>query len=323
LGENGAVTRYLLDRAVQTAIVLAIMSFLIYWLMGLMPGDPVDLMISADPHMTSADAARLRELYGIDKPIVTRYANWVMSALSGDFGYSRIHAKPVMTVLLPAIGNTVLLLGTSFLFSLGIALPAGLIAAYRQYSKTDYVINLLAFAGISIPSFWLGLLLIILFSVKLGVLPAGGMESAGGSGIWDSIRFLILPIATLTIASVGSHMRFMRSSMIETLRQDYLRTARAKGASEPRVIFVHALQNACIPVVTIIGLHFGFLFSGALITEIIFAYPGMGRLIFDAVMGNDFNLALVALLFATALTLVGNFLADLAYGWLDPRISFG
>ena len=316
------MTRYLLDRAVQTAIVLAVMSFIIFWLMGLMPGDPVDLMISADPKMTSEDAARLRELYGLDKPITTRYLNWVSAALGGDFGFSRIHAKPVLSVLVPAIGNTIVLLGTSFLLSLAIAVPAGLYAAYRQYSKSDYAINLLAFAGISIPSFWLGLLLIILFSVKLGVLPAGGMGSAGESGIWDSFKFMILPITTLTIASVGSHMRFMRSSMIETLRQDYLRTARAKGASEARVIFAHALQNACIPVVTIIGLHFGFLFSGALITEIIFAYPGMGRLIFDAVMGNDFNLALIALLFATALTLLGNFLADLAYGWLDPRISY-
>ena len=317
------MSRYLLDRFVQSAIVLAIMSFVIFWLMGLMPGDPVDLMISANPKITSEDAARLRALYGLDKPILERYFNWFSAAMTGDLGFSRLHAKPVLTVIGPALGNTLLLLGLSFILSLAIGLPAGIRAARDPYSKSDYTINLLAFAGISIPSFWLGLLLIIVFAVILKVLPASGIESiGGGGGIWDSAKFLVLPVATLTISSVGKHTRFMRASMIETLRQDYIRTARAKGASETRILYRHALRGALIPVTTIVALEFGFLFSGALITEIIFAYPGMGKLIFDAIMGNDFNLALVTLLFATVLTLLGNLLADLAYAWLDPRISY-
>ena len=315
--------RYLTDRMVQSAIVLAIMSFVIYWLMGLMPGDPIDLMISANPKLTPEDAQRLRALYGLDVPIAERYWNWLTSALVGDLGFSRLHAKPVLTVIWPALGNTILLLGLSFFFSLLIAIPAGVIAAVRQYTKVDYVINLFSFLAISVPSFWLALILITVFSVMFGILPAGGTETIGVDSIWDKAKFLILPVATLTLLNLGSHTRFTRAEMIQTLRQDYIRTVRAKGAPERRVIFRHALRNALIPVVTIIALDFGFLFSGALTIEIVFAFPGMGKLIFDSIMGNDFNLALVALLLATAMTLAANLLADLTYGWLDPRISYG
>ncbi|MDP6173012.1 MAG: ABC transporter permease [Rhodospirillales bacterium] len=313
---------YLVSRLFQAALVVAVMSFVIYWLIGLMPGDPVDLMISADPKITPADAQRLRELYGLDKPLTERYLNWLNAALHGDLGFSRLQAKPVGDVLAPALVNTVFLLGLSFILSLLIALPAGIKAALKPYSKTDYSINLLAFAGISVPSFWLALLLIILFAVLLGVLPAGGTGTVGAKGIWDQAKFLILPVATLTIASVGGHTRFMRASMIETLRLDFIRTARAKGAGPGRVLLRHALPNALIPVVTIVALDFGYLFSGALVVETVFSYPGMGKLIFDSIMGNDFNLALFALLLATLLTLTANFLADMAYAWLDPRISY-
>ncbi len=317
------MVHFLVSRLVQSVIVLGLMSFVIYALIGLMPGDPVDLMITADPKITSEDAARLRELYGLDRPITERYGNWLAAALGGDFGFSRLHARPVLEVLGPALGNTVVLLGLSFVLALAIALPAGIVAALRPYSKLDYAINLMAFAGISVPPFWLALLLIIVFAVVLGVLPAGGVGAlSGAADIWDDARYLVLPVASLTIASVGGHTRYMRASMIETLRRDFIRTARAKGLSRSQVVIGHALRNALIPVVTIIALDFGYLFSGALVTETVFAYPGMGKLIFDSIMGNDFNLALIALLFATLLTLVGNFLADVAYVSLDPRISF-
>jgi peptide/nickel transport system permease protein len=315
------MTRILIERLIQSISVLFVMSFVVYGLMGLMPGDPIDLMISADPKITSADAERLRELYGLDKPLLERYGNWLKAALGGDFGYSRQHSKPVFEILWPALGNTVVLLGMAFGLSLAIALPAGILAASKPYSKTDYAINFAAFAGISTPPFWLALLLIIVFAVMWGLLPAGGMGTLGQGGLWENLRFLFLPVMSLTIASVGGQTRYMRAAMIETLRQDYIRTARAKGLSESRVILGHALRNALIPVVTIIALDFGALFSGALITETIFAYPGMGRLIFDAIMGNDYNLALLALLLATGLTLLGNALADIAYVKLDPRIK--
>ena len=313
--------RIIIERLSQSAGILLLMSFVIYALMGLMPGDPIDLMISADPKITSADAERLRNLYGLDKPLIERYYNWFGAALSGDLGYSRLQSKPVLEVLWPALGNTIVLLGLSFGLSLVISLPAGILAAVRPYSKTDYVINFVAFAGISTPPFWLALILIIIFAVMLGVLPAGGMGILSESGFLDTLRFMVLPVISLTIASIGGQTRYVRAAMIEILRQDYIRTARAKGLGECRVVLNHALRNALIPVVTIIALDFGALFSGALITETIFAYPGMGRLIFDSIMGNDYNIALLALLFATALTLFGSILADIAYLRLDPRIA--
>ena len=315
------MARFFLDRLVQSIVVLAAMSLLIYWLIGLMPGDPIDLMISADPRLTADDARRLRVLYGLDRSIWERYVAWITTALSGDLGFSRLYSRPVLDVMMPALGNTALLMGTSFILALLIALPSGIVAAVKQHSRADALINFTAFAGISLPSFWLALLLIAIFSVWLGVLPSGGVPEIAGGGFWEGARYLALPIATVTLVTIGDYIRYMRSEMIQTLRYDYIRTARAKGATQARVVLVHALRNALIPLVTIMALDFGFLFSGALTVEIIFSYPGMGRLIFDAIMGNDFNLALVALLFATALTLIGNLLADLAYSWLDPRIE--
>jgi len=315
------MSRFLLQRLAETAVVLLLMSFLIYGLIGLMPGDPIDLMISADPNLTPADAARLRALHGLDQPIVQRYWTWLTAALSGDLGYSRLFARPVLEVLWPRLGNTVLLMGVSFALAMALALPLGLLAAVRPRSGLDHAINLAAFAGISIPPFWLAILLIILFAVILGWLPAGGMGD-GAANFWQRLAYLALPVATLTLATVGGLIRFLRAAVMEALRQDYVRTARAKGLSLPRVVLGHALRNAMIPVVTILALNFGALFSGALITETMFGWLGMGKTIYDAILGNDFNLALVGLLFATLTTLLANLLADLCYAWLDPRVSY-
>ncbi|MDX1483471.1 MAG: ABC transporter permease [Alphaproteobacteria bacterium] len=317
------MTRYVCGRLVESALVLAIMSFVIYGLIGLMPGDPIDLMIQSDPRLTPADAARLRAVYGLDKPLVERYLNWATAALAGDFGNSRLYARPVLDVMPGFLLNTLNLMGLTFLISVALAVPVGIYAALRQHSPGDYVINLACFAGISVPIFWLALMLIIVFSVLFPILPASGVSSVGGGDLLDRARHLVLPVVTLTIFSVGSYTRFMRAATIEVMRQDYIRTAYAKGAGTRTVVIRHALRNALIPVVTIVALSFGSLFSGALITETMFAYPGMGKLIFDSVMGNDFNMALVALMFATLVTLLANLAADIAYAWLDPRISYG
>ena len=314
--------RYIAQRLTESALVLLIMSFVIYGLIGLMPGDPIDLMINADPKLTPADAERLRALYGLDRPIWERYLRWLGGALQGDFGYSRLHARPVLEILWPRLGTTVILMGASFALAFLLALPAGLWAAAKPRSLGDGAVNLIAFAGISIPPFWLAILLIILFAVFLGWLPAGGMAPSG-AGITTQIAHLTLPVATLTIATLGGLLRFVRAAAMEALRQDYVRTARAKGLSERRVMLGHVLRNAMIPVVTILALSFGTLFSGALITETMFGTLGMGKTIYDAILGNDFNLALVGLLLATLTTLLANLLADLCYAWLDPRISYG
>jgi peptide/nickel transport system permease protein len=316
------VLRYLTQRLLEAALVLLGMSLLIYLLLGLMPGDPIDLMASGDPNMTSEDVARLKAVYGLDRPLLERYWHWLTDAVRGDFGYSRMHARPVLEVLLPRLGNTCLLMGVSFLLALVVALPAGILAAMRPRSPLDYGLNLFAFAGISMPSFWLGLLLILLFSVQLGWLPASGVTSVGGDTLQARLVHLILPVLTLTVLTVGSVLRFTRSAMIETLRQDYVRTAYAKGLGPAGVVLRHALRNAMIPVVTVVALHFGALFSGAMIVETMFAYLGMGKLIYDSIIGNDFNVALVGLLFATLLTLLSNLGADVVYAWLDPRISY-
>ena len=315
------MTRFLLQRLAETAAVLFLMSFLIYGLIGLMPGDPIDIMISANPDLTPADAERLRKLHGLDQPIVARYWAWLTAALSGDLGYSRLFARPVLEVIWPRLGNTVLLMGISFALALALAFPLGLLAAVRPRSGLDHAINLGAFAGISIPPFWLAILLIILFAVILGWLPAGGMGEEA-DGLWSRMSYLVLPVATLTLATVGGLIRFLRAAVMEALRQDYVRTARAKGVSRARVVLGHALRNAMIPVVTILALNFGTLVSGALITETMFGWLGMGKTIYDAILGNDFNLALVGLLFATLTTLLANLLADLCYAWLDPRVSY-
>jgi peptide/nickel transport system permease protein len=316
------MTRYIAARLGESLALLLVMSFAIYLLIGLMPGDPADMLIAADPHITSADVARIKALYGLDQPLWSRYLAWLGAALTGDFGNSRLHLRPVLEVMGPFLLNSLVLMGASFLLSVVIALPAGVYAATKPHSRLDHAINLLCFAGISLPVFWLALMLMTVFAVSLGILPAGGIATPGDGSLSDRLAHLVLPVATLTLSSIGHYTRFVRAAMIETLRQDYIRTARAKGASPARVVWRHALRNALIPVVTILALSFGTLFSGALVTETMFAYPGMGKMIYDAIMGNDYNLALVGLLFATLVTLLANLAADLAYAWLDPRISY-
>jgi peptide/nickel transport system permease protein len=205
---------------------------------------------------------------------------------------------------------------------LALALPLGILAARRPGSPLDTIINLLCFSGISVPPFWLALLLILIFAVTLGWLPAGGMSAPGSHGLIAKLPYMIMPVITLTALNLGIYTRHIRAAMIEALEQDYIRTARAKGASETRVLWRHALRNALTPIVTVVALDLGALFSGALITETMFGWLGMGKLIYDSIMGNDFNMALVALLVATAMIVLFNLLADIAYATLDPRVTY-
>ena len=314
--------RFAAIRCIDIALMLLVMSFVIYALIGLMPGDPIDLMSSADPRITAADAARLRALYGLDRPLGARYLAWGGQLLGGELGYSRLFGGPVIGVLPPRLGNSLLLMGSSFVLAFGLALLLGTWAARRPGSRLDKFVNMVCFAGVSLPTFWLALLLILVFAAGLGWLPASGIATAGDGALADRLRHLILPVATLTLASLGPYTRYVRAAMRDALALDHIRTARAKGAGEWRVVVHHAMRSALVPIATILALSFGGLVSGALVTETMFAYPGMGKLIFDAVMGNDYNLALAALLLATAATMAANLLADLAYAWLDPRVSY-
>ncbi|MEO0036101.1 MAG: hypothetical protein RLZZ501_2124 [Pseudomonadota bacterium] len=313
------MSRAILLRLGQSLLVLLAMSVLIHALMGLMPGDPIDLMIAGDPRLTADDAARLKALYGLDRPWGERWLRWLAQAVQGEFGYSRLYGLPVAAALLPALGHTLQLMGAALTLSLAVALPLGILAARRPGGLLDGAATLLALGSVSVPVFWSGLMLAALFAVTLGWLPAGGLGALDGGG-GDRLRHLILPATALALAGVGPLLRHLRAALLLEAGRDYLRTARAKGCGPWRVLLVHQLRNALLPVVTLVALEIGGLLSGALVTETVFAWPGMGRLIYDAVMGNDFNLALSGLLLATATTLAGSVLADLAYARLDPRM---
>lgn len=319
---------FILRRIVQTLIVIVILSYVCFGLMSLMPGDPVELMISANPKITAADVARLRSFYGLDQPIYKRYFNWVSDITSGDLGYSRTYRIPVGEMMGPALGYTFILSITTLLFSFAVAVPLGIISALKPNSKVDYTINLFNFAGISMPSFWLGLVLIIIFAVHLKWLPASGFQTTGMEydTYWDEFvdkgKYLILPVLSLSIQSIGRFSRFTRSSMLEAMRNDFIRTAKAKGLARNVVIWKHGFRNALIPLITIAALSLSSVFSGALITETLFAYPGAGRLIYSSIMGNDYNVAMVSFLISVSMVLLMNLLADLLYGVVDPRVSY-
>ncbi len=311
----------IVSRIYQMAFVIFLMSFVCYMLLGLMPGDPIDIMISADPRLSAEDAQRLKEIHGLDQPIFKRYLHWLGTAVQGDFGYSRLYAQPVVSILWQALQNTLVLMSIAFVVSVSVAIPLGIVAARKIHSFTDYSINFFCFGGISIPTFWLALMLMLVFSVTLGWLPANAIP-LGNVGVWDQIKALILPVVTLSIVSIGGVTRYMRAALHESMQQDYIITAYAKGLSDGQVIRRHALRNSMIPVVTILSLDLGAFFSGALVVETMFGYPGVGKLLFDSIQSSDYNLALVTLLMTTVIVLTANFIADICYSLLDPRIHY-
>lgn len=321
------MTAYIIRRLIQTILVLLILSFVTYALMGLMPGDPLDIACASNPYCTPENLEQMKKNLGLDRPIYERYAKWLVGVVQGDLGYSRTYQKPVSEILVPRLINTMILWGCALFVALLIAIPLGVFTGIRAGTKTDYVINFFSFMGISTPSFWLGLILIIVFAVKLGWLPAGGVETVGSNQeglayLGDRLKYLALPVAALAMQTIAEWVRYTRASMMDTMRNDYIRTARAKGLKKNRVIVMHGLRNALIPVVTVIAMSFSFMFSGALITETVFSYQGAGKLIFDSIIGNDFNVAMTAFIISCVAVLVMNLIADLLYAYLDPRISY-
>jgi len=316
---------FLIRRLGGALAILLLMSVIVFGLIGLMPGDPVDLLASSDPNISPTEAAALRARYGLDQPLYARYLAWLGNAAQGHWGYSRLYGQPVMDVLGHSFVNSLWLLLPAFCLAILLAMPLGVLAANRANRLPDHGISLISFAGISVPPFWLALMLILAFAVNRQWLPAGGIETLGASEhstFMDRVKHLILPTICLTLLSVGGYIRFIRGALLDVLGEDHLRVARAKGLSERRVIWRHALPNAAPTIITIVALNFGALFSGALITETMFAYPGLGQTIYSAIEGNDYNLALAGLLFATAMVLAANLIADLLYAAVDPRITY-
>ena len=314
--------RYILRRLLQALPLLFAISVASFAILKATPGGPL-AQYEGNPEFTEADRLRLEQAFGLDRPLPIQYLSWLGSFLTGDWGYSFAHHLPVLTLIGERLPNTLQLMGTVFVVVLLFAIPIGVTTALKQYTLFDHVVTGTTFAFLSTPTFWLGLLLIILFGQQLRWLPLGGIQTPGAEfDVIDRVRHLILPVATLSLVQVGSHVRFLRASMLETIAQDFMRTARAKGLAERVVVLRHALKNAAIPLVTVIALDLPELFVGALVTEQIFGWPGMGRLFIDAALRSDYPVLQGILAVSSALIVLSNLIADVAYGYLDPRIRY-
>jgi peptide/nickel transport system permease protein len=323
--------RFLIRRTLQSIPVFIAITIISFALIHAVPGGPT-ARLELDADIKPEDVARIKANMGLDKPAWQQYLIWVGvmpnnqgefgGLLQGDLGISYIDQTSVTKNILDRLPNTLLLSITSLVISFGLALPVGVLSAVKQYSTFDNVSTVLSTAGVSIPSFWFGLIAILFFSVELRWLPSGGMYTLGGEkSLADLLKHLIMPASILSILSIAGWNRYIRASMLEVIRQDYVRTARAKGLVERVVILGHALRNALIPVATLLGLSLPGLVSGSLITETIFGWPGMGRLTFHAATKRDYPIIMGALVMSTVLVILGNLLADAAYGFLDPRIT--
>lgn len=319
----------MLRRVLESIPLLVLISLLVYALLQASPGSPLS-QLERDPTIRAADIERLKEERGLNDPWLVQYGRWATAALRGDFGLSLQTNRPVLTEITERLPNTVRLVGTAFLLTLLIAIPVGVFSAVRQHSLFDHVVTTLTFMGQSIPIFWFGLLLILVFYVGLSnpltggpLFPAGGMYSTDlESSLPNRLWHMVLPVTMLTGAWLAWYTRFLRGSMLEALSQDYVRTARAKGLNERRVVFTHALKNASLPLITLIALDLPTLFSGALFTETIFSWPGMGRLFYQSAMRRDYPVLMAIVMFSSVLILVSNLLADVAYSYFDPRIKY-
>ncbi len=321
------MSRYLVRRLIQAIPLLIAISFLVFGIVEIAPGDAAQMYIDPDKGADPEYIAQVRESLGLNDPVYVRYVSWLTKTFEGDFGYSFRTRRPVAFEVSERLPNTLLLGGVSLLLSVVVALPIGIISALKRYSILDYVLSTLALVGISVPVFWVALLLIQVFAIQLGWLPASGMRSVreeyeGWAAVKDVAEHMILPAIVLSLAQTASWSRYQRSALLEVLDQDYIRTARAKGLREYRVLTRHALRNALIPIVTLIGLSVPSIVTGAFITETIFSWPGMGRLGVDAIDGRDYPVIMAVTMLSSLVIVFGNLLADIAYVWVDPRIRY-
>jgi peptide/nickel transport system permease protein len=312
---------YLTRRVLGTIPLLLGVSVILFAVLLLAPGGPADVYAD-NPGVSKESLENLERELGLDQPIPVQYLRWVSAFVRGQWGYSIRSGQPVLETALERIGPTLMLGGTAFALALVVALPLGVFSALRRYTTVDYIFTFLSFLGISMPIFWLALMLQAFFAVQLRWLPSAGLETIGGGDPLDRLRHIVLPACILAVANIASWGRFVRASMLDVLGLDYVRTARAKGLSERTVTYRHALRNALIPVVTIIALDFAGIVSGAVITETIFAWPGMGRLFIESMNGRDYPVLMALLMIGSFALVVTNLLTDLVYAAIDPRIRY-
>ncbi len=323
------MTRYIVRRVFQAIPLFLVISFAVFMLMQMIPGGPL-AAYENNPNISPEDLERLQHELGLDAPKHVQYWNWLTTVLQGDWGTSLITRRPALVEIGEKIPNTLYLSIIAFIGALLIAIPVGITSAVRQYSWFDHLMTTIAFIGQSMPVFWFGLILIIVFNVMLKnpfgggpFLPGGGMYTIGAPpSLEDRITHLILPASVLIFFSLGTHIRYMRAGMLDTLHQDYIRTAHAKGLRERAVITRHAFKNSIIPLVTIIGLEIPGLVNGALITETIFSWPGMGRLFFNSIERGDYAVMMGILMISAVLIVLFGLVTDIVYAFLDPRIRF-
>jgi peptide/nickel transport system permease protein len=307
--------RYVLKRLLLMIPVLIGVTFVVFFILALTPGDPAKMILGEQATQESIDA--LRDEMGLDDPILVRYARYMGDLLRGDLGKSYKNNLDVATQVLERFPNTLILSVAGMLVALAIGIPIGILSARKQYTVTDNVSTVLGLVGVAMPNFCMGLLLVMLFSLKLRVLPSSGM----GEGIGPLLQSLVLPAITLGTGSAATILRMTRSSMLEVIRQDYIDTTRAKGLKESKVVSQHMLKNALVPIITVVGLQFGQLLGGAALTETIFSWPGLGRFMVDSIKTKDMPLVLGSVLFLAVIYSVVNLLVDILYAYVDPRIK--
>jgi peptide/nickel transport system permease protein len=305
-------------QAIPTFFGITVLSFAI---LRLAPGDPVLIMFGAG-NLRADELAALRSAYGLDQPVPVQYFSWLTHLLSGDFGRSFLYKRPVLEMIQASLPNTLLLATTALALTVIIGVPLGVLAARYRGSFVDQAIRILGVAGHAVPIFWFGLMFILILSVQFRLFPVGGMLTVGRDfwDIPDRLSHMVGPVVTLSLAGVANYSRYMRTETLEVLSQDYIRTARAKGLQENLVLFVHALRNALLPLVTALGTQIAFLLSGAIVTEQVFAWPGMGRMTFEAVRAKDYPIVMAVVVISSMMLLLSYIVRDVAYGVVDPRV---
>lgn len=316
------MTKYIIKRLLTAILTFIGITILVYFLSSLAPGSPLEILYS-DPNASEESMAKMEEKLGLDQPVYIQYLRWLGELFQGNMGTSYRTSHPVWSDITERIGPTLILTFSSLAFSILIAIPLGIMSAYKPYSLWDYVSSGLSFIGAAMPNFFAGLVLVYLLAVKLKWFPSSGMyDSSGTRTAGMMIHHMILPMLVLSIQQVGSLIRQTRGSMLEVLQDDYVRTARAKGCLEPRVLIVHVLRNGLTPIVTKIGSMLPFLVGGAVVTEQIFAWPGLGSLMVLSINSRDYPVIMGITVFIAIAVLVGNIIIDLIYGLLDPRIRY-
>ena len=310
---------YLIRRLLLMILTLFGISVIIFVLLRIVPGNIADILFDAAGMVNPAEKLKLEQELGLDKPIVIQYINWIVGLLHGDFGYTYVSERPALEEILPRIPVTAKLAGLALLFSILFGVPLGVVSAVRQNSALDYALRVLSLSGLSLPSFWLGLLILMAFVNYFGWIP---IYTDKPESLWKEMALLSIPAAAVGFRSSALVMRLTRSSMLEVLRQDYIRTARAKGASPAAVNYNHALRNAVLPIITIIGIEAAFLVGGLIVTETVFNIPGVARFLVEAIRWRDYPVVQSLVMFVAVVVVSVNFLVDMAYAVLDPRIKY-